>query len=229
MRGSKDRGHSQIGWLDSHHTFSFSDYYDPKHMGFRALRVINEDRVAAGQGFGRHPHRDMEIVSYVLGGALEHKDSLGTGSVIRPGDVQLMSAGTGVTHSEFNHSKTDPVHFLQIWIVPEQQGLAPRYEQKSFTDADLRDRLRVVVSRDGRDGSLLVRQDASILVARLSPGARVTHELAAGRHAWAQVARGRVTALETTLGAGDGAAITSEPRVVFTAAEESELLLFDLA
>ncbi len=229
LRESGKRGHSRIGWLDSKHTFSFSDYYDPEHMGFRALRVINEDKVAPGQGFGRHPHRDMEIVSYVLSGALEHKDSLGTGSVIRPGDVQRMSAGTGVTHSEFNHSKTEPVHFFQIWVMPEKQGLPPGYEQKHFAPEETRDQLRLVAARDGREGAVTIHQDAAIYVSRLGAGAEIAHELAPGRHAWVQLASGEVTVGDKTLREGDGAAISDETRVAIRAAKDAELLLFDLA
>jgi quercetin 2,3-dioxygenase len=232
VRPSSERGRAQIGWLDSRHTFSFSDYHDPKHMGFRALRVINEDRVAPGQGFGTHPHRDMEIISYVLEGAIEHKDSMGTGAVIRPGDVQRMSAGTGVRHSEFNPSKTEPVHFLQIWIVPEQAGIQPSYEQKSFPDAERANRLRLVASRDGREGSLTVHQDVALHAGLLEEGTTVRHPLAAGRHAWVQVTRGAIVlggADPIALAAGDGAAVTDERALAITAREASEVLVFDLA
>lgn len=228
-RPSGERGHAQHGWLDSHHTFSFSDYHDPKHMGFRALRVINEDRVAPGKGFGTHPHRDMEIISYVLDGALEHRDSMGTGSVIRPGDVQRMSAGTGVTHSEFNASRTDPVHFLQIWILPEKASLPPSYEQKSFSSEERRNRLRLVASRDGGEGAVTVHQDVALYAAVLDPSASVTHRLAPGRHAWVQVARGAVDVAGQRLAAGDGAAISDEAEITLQAGEPSEVLVFDLA
>ena len=229
LRPSRERGHAQHGWLDSHHTFSFSDYHDPKHMGFRALRVINEDRVSPGSGFGTHPHRDMEIITYVLDGALEHKDSMGSGSVIRPGDVQRMTAGTGVTHSEFNHSKTAPVHFLQIWIVPERARLAPSYEEKQFPVADRANRLRLVASPDGRDGAVTVHQDVALYAGVLDAGASVTHTLAPGRHAWVQIARGAVDLGGKHLATGDGAALSDEPSVTLTAGEPSEILLFDLA
>jgi quercetin 2,3-dioxygenase len=231
IREAAQRGHSRIDWLDSKHTFSFSDYHDPAYMGFSVLRVINEDRVAPASGFGTHSHRDMEIISYVLEGALEHRDSLGTGSVIRPGDVQRMSAGTGVAHSEWNHSKTEPVHFLQIWILPERRGLPAGYEQRRFEPEETRDRLRLVASRDGRDGSLTVQQDAALFVTRLSPGAEVVHELAPGRSGWVQVARGEVRLGDTTLRAGDGAALSGEPRLRLRGLDgvtEAELLLFDL-
>src|SRR6202790_5342473 len=192
VRSAAERGTANFGWLDSRHTFSFGEYYNPKQMGFGPLRVINEDRVSPGQGFGTHGHRDMEIISYVLEGALEHKDSIGTGSVIRPGDVQVMSAGTGIRHSEFNHSKKEPVHFLQIWVLPDKQGLAPRYDQKSFPSAEKRDRLRLVGSPDGRDGSIVIHQDAAIYDALLSRGHAVTHALKAGRRTWIQVVGGAV-------------------------------------
>src|SRR5690349_23917567 len=193
VRPSEERGKANHGWLDSRHTFSFADYRDPRHMGFGALRVINEDRVAPGAGFPRHPHRDMEIVSYVLGGALEHKDSIGTGSVIRPGDVQRMSAGTGIVHSEFNASPTDPVHFLQIWIIPDRVGLPPGYEQKSFAVEEKRNRLRLVASGDGRDGSVTVHQDVSLYASLLDPGGTARLDVADDRHLWVQVAFGDVT------------------------------------
>lgn len=228
IRRAEERGLSNLGWLDSRHTFSFSDYYDPKHMGFRTLRVINDDRVSPASGFGTHPHKDMEIVSYVLDGALEHKDSMGNGSVIRPGDVQRMSAGTGVTHSEWNHSKTDTVRFLQIWILPDRRGIAPGYEQKHFETVDLSNRLRLVASRDGKDGSLTVHQDASLYVARLEDGASVGLDLAPGRHAWVQVARGSVTLNGATLVEGDGAAATEEARLDLRASGNAEVLVFDL-
>jgi len=229
LRPADARGHADHGWLDSHHTFSFADYHDPKHMGFRALRVINDDRVAAGKGFGAHPHRDMEIVSYVLEGALEHRDSLGTGSVIRPGDVQRMSAGTGVTHSEFNASKTDAVHFLQIWIVPERRGAAPGYEQRNFTVDEKRGRLRLVASPDGREASVTVHQDVALYAGVFGPGERAEHTLAPGRHAWVHVATGSATVNGRTLSAGDAAALSDEPRVVIEGGDGAEVLVFDLA
>ncbi len=229
LRPARERGHAEHGWLDSHHTFSFADYYDPKRMGFRALRVINEDRVQPGRGFGTHPHRDMEIISYVLDGALAHKDSMGTGSIIRPGDVQRMSAGTGVLHSEFNHSKDEEVHFLQIWIVPEKRGIAPSYEQKSFPVDERKNRLRLVASRDGEDGALTVHQDMALYAGVLDAGASVTHTLAPGRHAWVQVARGEVTLNGQRLGEGDGASVSGEERLAIEAAAPAELLVFDLA
>jgi redox-sensitive bicupin YhaK (pirin superfamily) len=229
IRPANERGYADHGWLRSFHTFSFADYYAPAHMGFRSLRVINEDRVAGGKGFGTHPHRDMEIISYVLSGALEHRDSMGTGSVIRPGDVQRMSAGTGVTHSEFNASPSEPVHFLQIWLMPDQRGHAPSYEQKHFTEADRRDRLRLVASKDGRDGSLLLHQDASLFAAILTPEQSVTHELAQGRYAWLHVARGKVEVAGKELSAGDAGAFEQAGPISVLSREPSEILLFDLA
>ena len=228
-RIAAERGHAEHGWLDSWHTFSFADYYDPEHMGFRALRVINDDRVEAGQGFGRHPHRDMEIVSYVLEGALAHRDSLGHGSVLRPGDVQRMSAGTGVTHSEMNGSKDEPVHFLQIWILPRARGLTPGYAERRFEDADKRGRLRLVVSADGRDESLPISADVSLFAGILADGERAEVALAPGRHAWVQVARGRAVVNGEPLEAGDGLAISAEPSVVVEGRELAEVLVFDLA
>ncbi|MGD0649592.1 MAG: pirin family protein [Verrucomicrobiia bacterium] len=229
LRRSSERGYANHGWLDTYHTFSFADYYDPEHMGFRSLRVINEDRVAPGQGFGMHPHRDMEIITYVLEGALEHKDSLGTGSVIRPGDVQRMSAGTGITHSEFNHSKIEPVHLLQIWILPERKGLKPGYEQKLFRGDEKRGRLRLIAARDGRDGAVTVHQDVALYAALLSPEEKVVHQLNPNRHAWLQVARGAMTLNGKKLSAGDGAAVSEGQSLEIEAADESEILLFDLA
>ena len=229
VRKSNDRGHADHGWLDSHHTFSFADYYDPAAMGFRALRVINEDRVAPAQGFGTHGHRDMEILSYVLDGGLAHKDSSGGGGVIRPGDVQRMSAGTGVMHSEFNASRTDPVHFLQIWLVPDRRGIAPGYEQKTFPPEQRQGQLRLIASPDAADGSLKIHQDARVYTTLLGKGDSVTHALAPGRHAWVQVARGKIRLGDVTLSAGDGAAISEESSLRLTADEPSEVLLFDLA
>jgi len=229
VRHAAERGTANFGWLDSRHTFSFGDYHDPEQMGFGPLRVINEDRVSPGQGFGTHGHRDMEIISYVLEGALEHKDSIGTGSVIRPGDVQIMSAGTGIRHSEFNHSKTEPVHFLQIWVVPDRQGIAPRYEQKTFPDADKRGRLRLVGSSDGRDGSVIIHQDAKIFAALLNTGDHVTHALPHERRAWLQVVRGTVAMNGQEFHTGDGAAVEDEPTLTVTAKlDGTEILVFDL-
>jgi hypothetical protein len=229
VRHAKERGTANFGWLDSRHTFSFGDYYDPKQLGFGPLRVINEDRVRPGQGFGTHGHRDMEIISYVLEGALEHKDSIGTGSVIWPGDVQVMSAGTGIRHSEFNHSKTEPVHFLQIWVVPDRDGLAPRYEQKTFPAADKRGRLRLVGSSDGRDGSVIIHQDVDIFAALLNAGEQVTHALPPGRKGWLQVVRGTVEMNGLDLEAGDGVAVESEPGLTVKAKTDgAEILIFDL-
>ena len=227
-RYASDRGHANHGWLDTNHSFSFADYYDPQHMGFRSLRVINEDRVSPGQGFGTHPHRDMEIISYVLEGALSHRDSMGTGSTIRPGDVQRMSAGTGVTHSEQNGSRTEPVHFLQIWIVPDQRGLAPSYEQKHFSDADKRGKLRLVASPDGADGSVTVHQDARLYATVLGSGEKGRLELAPGRHAWVQVVRGKLRVNDKDLAAGDGAAISDEKAVELEGGDLAEALVFDL-
>jgi redox-sensitive bicupin YhaK (pirin superfamily) len=229
IRRSEERGRARFDWLDSRHSFSFGSYYDPAHMGFGSLRVINEDRVARGGGFATHGHADMEIISYVLAGALEHKDSLGTGTVIRPGEVQRMTAGTGITHSEFNPSRTDPVHFLQIWILPARKGLTPGYEQRAYSEADRRDRLRLVASQDGREGSVTVHQDAALYAALLAPGGEVEHRFADGRRGWIQVARGSIEANGTALSAGDGAAIAKAPAVVVRGREPAEFLLFDLA
>jgi quercetin 2,3-dioxygenase len=229
LRRSQDRGHANHGWLDSRHTFSFADYYDPAHMGFRALRVINEDRVAPGKGFGTHSHRDMEIISYVLEGALTHKDSMGTGETIRPGDVQRMTAGTGVSHSELNASPRDPVHFLQIWMVPDRLGHSPSYDQKTFSHADKAGRLRLVASHDGRDGSLAIHADAALYASELAAGQAVDHALAAGRHAWVQVVRGKLRVNGAELTAGDAAAISDEPGVRIEGIDAAELLVFDLA
>jgi len=228
VRPAKDRGHADHGWLDSHHTFSFADYYDPNHMGFRALRVINDDRVEAGRGFGAHPHRDMEIVSYVLEGALEHRDSMGTGSVIRADDVQKMTAGTGVVHSEFNASRTEPVHFLQIWLLPSKRALTPSYEQKTFSVADKQGRLRVVASPDGREGSVTIHTDAVVHAGVFAGGESAALTLAAGRHAWVQVARGTVRVNGRELGEGDGAAISEVAVVNVEGVNDGEVLVFDL-
>ena len=229
FRDRMARGTSRTGWLDSRHTFSFAQYYDPAQMGFRSLRVVNEDRVIPGAGFPAHSHRDMEIITYVLEGALEHKDSLGNGAVIRPGEVQRMSAGTGITHSEFNPSKSEPVHFLQIWILPDRAGLAPSYEQKAFAPEERRGRLRLVAAPDGKDGAVTVHQDARLFVATLDAGERVAHDLAPGRGAWLQVARGIVALNGTELREGDGAAVDGEPKITVEAETDAEILLFDLA
>lgn len=229
IRRSNERGFADHGWLRTFHTFSFADYYDPEHMGFRTLRVINEDRVAPGHGFGTHGHRDMEIVSYVLSGALAHRDSMGTGSVIRPGDVQRMSAGTGVLHSELNASETEPVHFLQIWILPDKRGYTPGYEQKSFPDEEKRGRLRLVASPDGADGSITIHQDARIHAGILAAGESVKHVVAPGRGAWLQVVRGAIDLDGARLDAGDGAAVDEEGALEIRAREESEVLVFDVA
>jgi redox-sensitive bicupin YhaK (pirin superfamily) len=228
IRRSDDRGRTDLGWLDSRHTFSFGDYHDPSHMGYRCLRVINDDRVEPGKGFGTHGHRDMEIVSYVLHGALEHKDSMGTGSIIRPGDVQRMSAGTGVLHSEFNPSRTEKVRFLQIWILPERQGIEPGYEQRAFPEAQRQGRLLLAASSDGRDGSVTIHQDAQMYLGLLGPGETASHTLRPGRHAWVQIATGTVALEGQTLGEGDGAAVSGQPAVTLAADAAAEVLLFDL-
>jgi len=229
VRRAEDRGHFDFGWLNTYHTFSFGDYYDPRFMGFRDLRVINEDRVREGRGFPTHPHRDMEIISYVLEGALEHKDSMGNGSVIRPGEVQRMSAGTGVTHSEKNHSPNEAAHFLQIWIMPDEQGIAPGYEQKMYSDEEKRGRLCLIASPDGRDGSVTVHQDTNLYAGLLDAGQEVTHPIAQGRYAWLQVARGMVAVGGQQLKQGDGASISEEQSIRVAGLEPSEILLFDLA
>jgi redox-sensitive bicupin YhaK (pirin superfamily) len=228
IRRASERGYADHGWLKSFHTFSFADYYAPAHMGFKTLRVINEDRVLGGKGFGTHPHRDMEIISYVLSGALQHKDSMGTGSIIRPGDVQRMSAGTGVTHSEFNASPTELVHFLQIWILPDGRSYPPSYEQKHFTEADRQGRLRLVASKDGRDGSLTIHQDASLYASLLAPGESVTHQLAQGRSGWLHVARGKLKIGAEELVSGDAVAFEEPGQIQVSAEDASEILLFDL-
>src|SRR5688500_5562522 len=228
VRRSGERGHANHGWLDTYHTFSFADYYDRGHMGFGPLRVINEDFVAAGQGFPTHAHREMEIITYVLEGQLAHKDSLGTGSVIRPGDVQRMSAGTGVRHSEFNPSASDPLHLLQIWIEPNRMGVAPSYEEKAFNDDDKRNRLRLVASPDGRDGSVTIHQDALVYAGVIEEGREAVYPLGQGRRAWIQVARGRVSINGQGLEQGDGAAVTDERALTVTGKERAEIILFDL-
>ncbi len=228
LRPAHERGHTDIGWLDSYHSFSFGDYYDPNQIGFRALRVINDDRVAPDMGFGTHPHRDMEIITYVLDGALEHRDSLGNSSVIRPGDVQRMSAGTGILHSEFNASQTAPVHFLQIWILPEQKGLPPSYEQRTIATAEKRGKLRLIASHDGREGTVTVHQDVDLYAAVLAPGEEVAHDLQPGRQGWVQIARGSATLNGVRLQTGDGAAVSEEESITLRANEEAEVLVFDL-
>ena len=228
IRPSDERGLANLGWLSSRHTFSFGHYYDPQFMGFGPLRVINEDRVKPGQGFDTHGHSDMEIISYVLDGALAHKDSLGTGSEIRPGDVQRMTAGTGVRHSEFNASDTDPVHFLQIWILPEREGLEPSYEQKTFGSADKRGRLKLVGSRDGREGSVTIHQDVDLYATLLDADERVRHALRDGRNGWVQVARGSVVLNGNRLSAGDGVALRGAQTVELAGVDDAEVLLFDM-
>ncbi len=228
LRKSEERGHANHGWLDSYHTFSFANYYDPDYMGFKSLRVINEDRVEPGRGFGTHPHRDMEIITYVLEGALEHKDSIGNGSIIRPGDVQKMSAGTGILHSEYNPSESEPVHLLQIWIMPNQRNLRPSYEQKNFSEAEKRNHLRLIASTDGRENSVTVYQDVDLYATVLDAGKNVTHQLKEGREVWVQVVRGEVQLNDIMLRAGDGAAIVDETYLKIEAKTASELLLFDL-
>jgi quercetin 2,3-dioxygenase len=228
IRPSSARGHLNHGWLDTYHTFSFGDYYDPEQMGFRALRVINEDRVAPGQGFGMHGHRDMEIVTIVLSGALEHKDSLGHGEVLRPGELQHMSAGSGIRHSEFNPSASEPVHLYQIWLLPREAGLKPSYSQKRFDPAERRNRWQLVASPDGSAGSLTIQQDARLLLADLVAAAELQYDLAAERHGWLQVLRGSVTANGTPLQAGDAVALSAEPRLTLGATDDAELLFFDL-
>ncbi len=229
VRKANDRGHANYGWLDTWHTFSFNTYRDPQHMQFRSLRVMNEDFVAPGEGFGTHPHRDMEIVTYVLEGALEHKDSMGNGEVLRPGEFQRMSAGTGITHSEFNPSATEPVHLYQIWLLPERRGIEPSYEQKSFALAERTNRLRLVASPDATDGSLLIHQDARIYLATLEPSRTAEATLAPGRHAWLQVLRGEASINDVALQTGDGVAISEETALQITAINKAEVMLFDLA
>jgi redox-sensitive bicupin YhaK (pirin superfamily) len=229
IRKSDERGHADHGWLSTRFTFSFADYFDPGHVHFRTLRVMNDDRIAGGGGFPTHPHRDMEIVTYVLEGTLAHKDSMGNGSVIRPGDVQYMSAGTGVAHSEFNASETEPVHLYQIWMFPDKQNYTPAYGQKHFSDGEKRGKLRLVVSPDGREGSVKIRQDNELYAAVLGQGEKAKHELKPERHAYVQVARGSVKLNGKKLETGDGAAISEEKSVELTGVDEAEVLLFDLA
>ena len=227
IRTSNERGHAEHGWLDSRHTFSFADYYDPQWMGYRSLRVINDDLVMPGMGFGTHPHRDMEIITYILSGSLEHKDSMGNGRVIRPGEFQYMAAGTGIQHSEFNPAKDEAVHLLQIWIQPDRKGVTPRYAEKSMVDAAT-GKLHLVTSKTGRDGSMAIHQDADLWLARLTPGNKVTHALAKGRHAWLHVAEGEVSLNGKTLNGGDAAAVDEESALELTASKPSQVLLFDL-
>ena len=229
LRPSNQRGGGDYGWLSTRHTFSFDQYHDPAWMGFRSLRVINEDHVAPATGFPTHPHRDMEIITYVLQGALEHKDSLSTGSIIRPGDGQRMSAGRGIRHSEQNASATDPVHLLQIWIMPDRSGHEPSYEQKEFSESEKRGKLRVIASPDGKDGSVTIHQDARLYVSLLSLGQTVTHALGKGRYAWLQVAKGGIELNGKALAQGDGAAIENESKLEIRGTEDAEILLFELA
>ena len=229
LRPAQDRGHFDHGWLDTYHTFSFGDYFDPEQMGFRSLRVINEDRVQPGQGFGMHGHRDMEIVTYVLSGALQHRDSLGNGSVLRPGELQRMTAGSGIRHSEFNPSEHEPVHLYQIWLLPERKGLPPSYGQRPFPAAGRRGQWQLTVSPDGRDGSLVIRQDAEIYLAELTSGERLEFPLPSGRHAWLQALRGEVQVNGQSLQAGDGAAIGEESSLSVRADRDAEVMLFNLA
>jgi redox-sensitive bicupin YhaK (pirin superfamily) len=229
VRKAAERGHFDHGWLDTYHTFSFGNFYDPAHMGFRSLRVINDDRVAPGQGFGMHGHRDMEIVTYVLDGALQHRDSMGNGSILRAGELQRMTAGTGVRHSEFNPSDMEWVHLYQIWLLPQRKGMEPSYEQMAVGEEDRRGRFRLVASPDGVDGSLTIHQDARLYLAFLSPGEGISHEINRGRAAWLQVLRGSANVLGHDLAAGDGVAVTDENAISVHAAAPSEVLLFDLA
>ncbi|MGH9966995.1 MAG: pirin family protein [Pyrinomonadaceae bacterium] len=229
VRKAKDRGHFNFGWLDTYHTFSFGDYYDPNFMGFRSLRVINEDLVAPGRGFPTHSHRDMEIITYILEGALQHRDSMGTGSIIRPGEVQRMTAGTGVAHSESNPSPDEAVHLFQIWILPQTLRLEPGYEQKAFAPEEKQNKLCLIASANGHNGSVTIHQDASVFATVLDEGAEVIHQLESNRYAWLQVARGAVTLNGANLDQGDGAAIASETRLKITGREAAEVLLFDLA
>ncbi len=227
LRKACERGHASHGWLDTHFTFSFADYYDPQHMGFRALRVINDDTIAGGGGFGEHPHRDMEIITCVLSGALEHKDSMGNGRIIRPGEFQYMAAGTGVTHSEFNPSPTEPVHLLQIWILPDRKGAKPTYAEKSFAKA-APGKLHLAASKSGRDGSIPINQDVDVFVGKLGVGDKVSHALQPGRHAWLHVAAGGVELNGLSLAAGDGAALSEEPAVKLAGKSPAQILIFDL-
>ncbi|WP_373649697.1 pirin family protein [Schlesneria sp. DSM 10557] len=228
IRKSNDRGHANHGWLNTYHTFSFASYRDPRHMGFRSLRVMNEDWVDPGQGFGTHPHQDMEIVTYVLEGALEHKDSMGNGEVLRPGEFQRMTAGTGITHSEFNPSPTEPVHLYQIWLFPSEKGLEPSYEQRRFPESDRHNELQLVASPSGEHGSLLIHQDARIYLGNLDKGSQIHQQFASNRHAWLQVLRGSVTVNGQRLETSDGVAVSDEAELAIQAAENAEIMLFDL-
>ncbi len=229
VRKAADRGHADHGWLKTYHTFSFAGYRDAAHVHFRALRVMNEDWVAPGQGFGEHPHQDMEIVTYVLSGALEHKDSMGNGEVLRPGEFQRMSAGTGIVHSEFNPSATDATHLYQIWLFPERKGIVPSYQQKSFPETERHNRWQLVAARDAADGSLEIHTDARIYLATLEPGKSETHAIASGRHAWLQVLRGTISLGDHSLQAGDGASVSDESSIEISATSDAEIMLFDLA
>jgi redox-sensitive bicupin YhaK (pirin superfamily) len=229
LRKAGDRGHADHGWLKTFHTFSFADYQDPSHMGFRSLRVINEDRVLPGMGFGTHGHRDMEIITYVLEGALEHKDSMGNGEVLRPGEFQRMSAGTGVRHSEFNPSATEPVHLYQIWLLPQRNGIQPSYEQKFFSDDEKQDRLRIVASPDGAEGSLTIHQDVRVFLSSLNTGKSVDHKMLPGRHAWLQVLHGSIRVNGTFLETSDGLAVSEERSLTIVGERPAEVMLFDLA
>ena len=229
VRKATERGHADHGWLDTNHTFSFSSYYDPQHMGFRSLRVMNEDRVAPGKGFGTHQHNDMEIVSYVLDGALEHKDSLGNGEVLRPGEFQRITAGTGITHSEFNPSTEEPTHFYQIWLRPKREGIEPSYEQKSFDPASRQNQLQLVASPDGAEGSLLIHQEAKIFLANIAAGQKLAYHLPDARHAWLQILRGTIEVNGEELVTSDGVAISEEVAIELTAISDAEIMLFDLA
>lgn len=227
IRRSNERGHANHGWLDTYHTFSFANYYDPQWMGFRSLRVINDDFVMPGMGFGKHPHRDMEIITYILSGSLEHADSMGNGRTIKPGEVQYMAAGTGVQHSEFNPDKNEAVHLLQIWIQPDKKGVTPRYQEKSLADAPT-GRFNLVTSKTGRDNSIAIHQDADLWIAKLDSGENAAHKLASGRNAWVHVAEGEVSLNDRPLHPGDGAAVTNETLLKLTATKPSQVLLFDL-
>ncbi len=228
IRKASERGHAHHGWLNSYHTFSFADYYDPNYMGFRHLRVINEDRIKGGCGFGTHPHRDMEIISYVIEGALEHKDSMGNGSIIRSGDVQIMSAGTGVTHSEYNPSQTEIGHFLQIWIIPNQKGVTPRYQQRYFPPESKQNQLRLLVSADGEDYSVLIHQEIKLYASLLDPGYSLSYQFAPEHYGWVQLVRGKMRVNEIELETGDGMAIANPETLEFHSLESAEFLLFDL-
>jgi len=228
IRKSEERGHANHGWLDTYHTFSFANYYDPQHISFRSLRVINEDRVAGGGGFDTHPHRDMEIITYIVSGALEHRDSLGNRAVMKPGEVQRITAGTGIQHSEFNHSATEPVHLLQIWIFPDKKSLPPSYEQRSFADEQPGGQLRLVAAKEGRSGAVTINQDVDLFLGKLGPGDKVTHQLKSNRHAWLQIISGTIALNGHELKAGDGAAVSEESSLKINGKEKTDFLLFDL-